>query len=90
MSTYKTPNAGTPYAWMIQDIQARDESLKAEIGSRNEEFLELTIHDLDQDDLFADEFEAPLGPPNGFEDGSSESLREDLNLFRRENDFERD
>ncbi len=39
---------------------------------------------------FADEFEAPLGPPNGFEDGSSESLREDLNLFRRENDFNLD
>ena len=90
MSTSKAPVAGTPQAWMVHEIQARDLALKAEIGSRNEEFFERTVHGMDQDGLFGDEFEARLGGMSEAQDGRWDSMREDLDFFRRENSLERD
>ncbi|NQV85287.1 MAG: hypothetical protein HQ494_15855 [Rhodospirillales bacterium] len=87
MSTLKAP---TPHAWMINEFQARDEPLKAEIGFRNEEFLQLTVYDLDKDELFGDEFEAHLEGSREFEDEKFDSLRQELDFFRRENEFDSD
>ena len=65
---------------MVHEIQARDLALKAEIGSRNEEFLERTVHGMDQDGFFGDEFEARLGGTIEARDGRWDSMREDLDF----------
>ncbi len=90
MRTFKVPVAGVPRAWMIINFQTNNVPLKARAGALNGELPEPSAQDFGGAELYPGEFEIPPLSPDAIECAEWDSLGEDMESFRRENDFDRD